>query len=111
MKKVIVLFMAGLFVTACTWVEISEEGKKIRIVSMDDVKTCKKIGKVSVSVKDKIAGFDRNEDKVKSELEKLARNTVIELKLKGDSIVPVSKIKDGKQIFAVYKCINPEATE
>lgn len=106
MKKVIVLLLAGLVFSACTWVELSDEGKKIRIVSMDDIKTCKKVGKVTVSLKDKIAGFDRNEDKIKRELENLARNTAIELK--GDSIVPVSPIKKGKQTFAVYKCVNPQ---
>ena len=106
MKKVIVLLLAGLVFSACTtWVELSDEGKKIRIVSIDDIKTCKKVGKVTVSLKDQIAGFDRNEDKVKRELENLARNTAIELK--GDSIVPVSPIKKGKQTFAVYKCVNP----
>lgn len=109
MKKIIVLFVAGLLISACTWVELSDEGKKIRIVGMEDVKTCKKLGKVTVSLKHQIAGFDRNEKKVKHELETLARNTAIDMK--GDSIVPASKIKNGKQTFAVYRCVNPEGAE
>ncbi len=112
MKKTFVLLMASLLISACTWVELSDEGKKIRIVSMDDIKTCKKLGKVMVSLKDQIAGFDRNEDKVKRELESLARNSTFEMfKSKGDSIVPASEIKAGKQSFAVYQCVNPEGTE
>ena len=109
MKKVVVLLVAGLLISACTWVELSDDGKKVRIVSMDDVTTCKKLGKVIVSLKHQIAGFDRNEDKVKRELENLARNTAIDMK--GDSIVAVSKIKNGKQTFAVYECVNPQAVE
>ncbi len=109
MKKVLVLLVAGLFVSACTWVELSDDGKKIRIVTPADVKTCKKIGTVNVALKDKIAGFDRDEDKVKRELENLARNTAIEMDGKADSIVPSSPIKDGKQTFDVYNCVNPGA--
>ena len=109
MKNVYFLFMLGLLISACTWVELSDEGKNVRIVSMNDIKACKKMGTVTVSLKDKIAGFDRNQDKVKRELEHLARNMSVDLK--GDSIVPVSPIKNGKQTFAVYKCVNSTGTE
>ena len=109
MKKVLILLVAGLFVSACTWVELSDEGKKIRIVGPDDVKTCQKLGVVNVSLKDKIAGFDRDEDKVKRELENLARNTAVEMTGHVDTIVPTSPIKDGKQTYDVYKCVNPGA--
>ena len=107
MKTVFMLLLAGLITTACTWVELSEEGKAIRIVTLDDIANCKKQGNVVVKLKDKIAGFDRDEEKVKRELENLARNTVVELKMDGESIVPVSPIKDGQQTFAVYKCVLP----
>lgn len=107
MKRSLILMMAGLIISACTWVELSEEGKSIRVVSMADVKTCKKVGTVNVALKHQIAGFDRNAEKVKRELENLARNTTVRLELDGDSIVPISEIKEGKQRFAVYKCVNP----
>lgn len=109
MKKIMVLFVAGLFISACSWVELSEEGKKVRIVSIDNVKACKKLGKVTASLKHQIAGFDRSEKKVKEELETIARNTAIELK--GDSLVPTSPIKKGKQTFDVYNCANPLVKE
>lgn len=108
MKRTLILMIAGLMISACTWVELSDEGKKIRVVSMDDVKTCKKVGTVKVALKHQIAGFDRNEEKVKRELEHLARNTTVRLEMDGDSIVPISEIKEGKQSFAVYKCVDPE---
>ena len=111
MKSVFVLFLTGLLMTACTWVELTDEGKAIRIVTLDDIANCKKAGDVVVKLKDKIAGFDRNEEKVKQELETLARNTVVELKMDGESIVPVSPIKDGQQTFAVYKCVLPRESK
>lgn len=107
MKNLVILLAVGLIMSACTWVELSDEGKRIRIVGMADVATCKKIGTVNVALKDKIAGFDRDEDKVKRELENLARNTAADMEGNGDSIVPAGPIKDGKQNFDVYKCVNP----
>ena len=47
---------------------------------------------------------ERDAGKVKTELETLARNEAI--KLKGDTVVPVTEIKDGEQTFKVYQC-NP----
>ena len=111
MNKLLVLFITALLVTACTWVELTEEAKAIRIVEMDAVQNCDKKGTVVVKLKDKIAGFDRDERKVKRELENLARNTVIDSDIDGDSIVPVSEIKDGKQTFDVYKCVLPRESK
>lgn len=106
MKKLFVLLMTGLLVSACTWIKLTDEGKGIRVVTMDDIVACKKVGNVMVKLKDTIAGFDRNEEKVRRELETLARNTVVELNMEGDSIVPISEIEAGKQTFAVYQCLN-----
>lgn len=102
MKKALVLLLSSLIFTACTWVTLTDEGKGVRVVTMDHVKTCTQKGQVQVSLKDKIAGFDRDEEKVRQELETLARNSAIDLE--GDSIVPISGVKDGKQTFAVYQC-------
>ena len=49
--------------------------------------------------------IDRNREKVRKELETLARNHTDELN--GDTIVPASAIENGKQTFDVYRCINP----
>mgnify|MGYP001034219958 CR=1 FL=1 len=107
MKNFIMVIAISLLSTACNWVEISDEGKAIRIVSMEDVANCKRVGKIFAQLKDQIAGFDRNEEKVKREIETLARNTAAASDLGGDTIVPITSIKKGKQTFAVYKCIRP----
>ncbi len=111
MKKLFILICLMQFVFGCTWVELTDEGKAIRVVKLEDVANCKQTGKVLVKLKDKVAGFDRDEEKVRHELENLARNMTVELKMEGDTIVPISPIEGGKQSFAVYKCINPGGTE
>jgi len=105
MKKYLLIILLGITLTACTWVELTPEGEKVRLLSMSEVKSCKKMGKTTVSLKDKIAGFDRDREKVQKELEALARNSAVDLN--GDTIVQASEIKDGNQTFHVYRCINP----
>ena len=105
MKRIMILASLVFALQACSWVELSEQGEKVRVLSEDEVMSCTKLGKAAVSLKSKVAGFDRSEKKVKKELETLGRNTAVELG--GDTIVPVTPIEDGKQVFDVYRCVNP----
>ena len=105
MKHLFFLLSFSLLMTACSWIEVTEEGKGIRIVSQDEVANCERVGKVFAQLKDQVAGFDRNEEKVKREIEILARNVAAASDLGGDTIVPITEIKNGKQSFAVYKCM------
>lgn len=103
MKRIIILASLVFGLQACTWVELSDEAKKVRVLSQDEVGSCTKLGKAAVSLKSKVAGFDRSKKKVKQELETLGRNTAIQLD--GDTIVPITEVEDGKQVFDVYRCI------
>lgn len=107
MKQFLVLFGFCLLTASCNWVQVTEEGKTIRIAKADDVANCKRVGKVSAHSKHQIAGFDRNEEKIKTEIERLARNEAAESGLGGDTLVPITSIKDGRQTFAFYRCIQP----
>lgn len=91
---------------SCTWVKVTPEGEKVRVLSIDEVNSCKKLGKTTTSLKDKIAGMKRNEEKVQKEMQTLARNSAADMG--GDTVVHVTEIKDAKQTFEVYKCINPQ---
>jgi hypothetical protein len=73
---------------------------------MNEVSSCKKLGKTTTNLKDKIAGIKRNEKKVQKEMQALARNSAADMG--GDTVVPVSEIQEGKQTFEVYKCVNPQ---
>ena len=105
MKNYLSILFITLSLTACTWVKLTPEGEKVRAATMDEVKSCMKLGKTTVSLKADIAGIKRNPGTVQKELESLARNTAVDLK--GDTVVPASEIKDGKQVYDVYRCINP----
>ena len=103
MHKIIGLGLVVLFLSACTWVELTPEGEKVTVARAEHVKDCKFAGTTTVSVRSTAVG-QRDMAKIKTELETLARNEAS--KLKGDTVVSVTEIKDGEQTFKVYQC-NP----
>jgi len=104
-RKLFLALLVAISLQACTWVKMTSGGEKVRVLSVEEVSSCKKLGITQSFLKDKIAGVNRNKDKVKKELETLARNTAADMG--GDTIVPKTEIEDGQQSFTVYKCINP----
>lgn len=88
--------------SACTWVSLSAEGEQVEVATMDAVSDCKRVGKTTVSTLSKLAGLNRHEESMQDELNKLARNSAVELK--GDTVVPITPVEDGRQIFAVFRC-------
>jgi hypothetical protein len=97
--------MVALLIVGCTWVKLSPEGEKARVLTEAEVVSCKKLGTTTVSLKATIAGIERSAEKVQKELEVLARNRAMDLE--GDTVVPLTEIEDGQQTFSVYRCINP----
>ena len=105
MKKLLPILFLAFALSSCTWVNLTPGGEKVRVLSADEVHSCTKKGKTTVSIKADVAGIERSPEKVKEELEVLARNSAVDLN--GDTVVPTSEIEDGKQTFDVYRCINP----
>jgi len=105
MKHIVPIIVLALTLSACTWVKLTPGGEKIRAMSADEVQSCTKKGTTEVSLKADIAGIDRNSEKVRKELETLARNSAAGSK--GDTVVPASEIENGTQTFNIYRCINP----
>lgn len=103
--KSLLLVATALGLMACSWVKLTPEGDKVRILSQAEVASCKMLGKTNVSVADKIAGLQRKDRVVQENLNVLARNAAADMK--GDTVVPASPIEDGKQVFDVYRCIGP----
>lgn len=101
----IFILLITMLVASCTWVKLTPEGEKVRVLSVDEVSSCKKLGKTTTTLKDKIAGVKRNKSKVEKEMQALARNSAADMG--GDTVVPVTEIQDGRQTFHVYKCVNP----
>ncbi|MCP4993076.1 MAG: DUF4156 domain-containing protein [Gammaproteobacteria bacterium] len=103
LSRYLFVFTLALITSSCSWVDLTKEGEKVRVLSVQEVSSCKELGKTTVSLLDRVAGIDRNREQVQSELETLARNSAADMQ--GDTVVPTSEIEDGKQVFAIYRCV------
>ena len=105
MKKFGVIVLIAVSISACSWVTLTPEGRKTRVATAAEVSGCRKVGLTTSTTKAVVAGFERNEDRVKEELQFLARNAAPDLG--GDTVVPVGAPRDGRQTFDVYRCGGP----
>ena len=88
--------------SGCTWVPLTDEGARVQLRTQEQARACEHKSRATVSVKDKIAGIARNEDKVRGELETLARNEAA--RVGGNAVAAESEPTDGRQIFLIYHC-------
>ena len=92
-KQLIISGLVLLFSVGCTWVKLTPGGEKVRVLTQDEVVTCKKLGNTRAMLRDEIAGIDRKKEKVQKEMEALARNAAADMG--GDTVVAVSEIEEG----------------
>ena len=104
-NNILLMSAVSLIVSSCATIELSTGGEKVRILSPDEVSSCKKLGQSNTSVTDNIVGVKRPIEALERELAIIARNSADSMG--GDTIVPLTVIEGGKQSFVVYKCINP----
>ncbi len=98
------VFILSLFLLAgCAWVKLTPGGEKVRVLSLSEVSTCKRLGQTTASVTDKVVGLKRQPHIVAENLEMLARNAAADMQ--GDTIVPQGAVVDGKRAFDVYRCV------
>lgn len=104
MKHLRLIILAGLAMLAigCTWVKPTERSNEVRLVEPADIGHCRKVGTSTVSVLDNVVGIPRSYRKLSDELATMARNEAPNLG--GDTVVAVSDIVDGQQVFDVYDC-------
>ncbi|MFT5140828.1 MAG: hypothetical protein ACI9H8_000055 [Lysobacterales bacterium] len=91
-----------LLMNACSWVKATPEAESVLVKTAEVTTDCERKGKVNVSLKDRIAGFDRKSTKVAKELATLARNEAAVMG--GNTVVAESEVTDGRQEFGVYLC-------
>ncbi|MBA2238022.1 MAG: DUF4156 domain-containing protein [Lysobacter sp.] len=100
------LLLAGLMTSllaGCTWVHMAPGASSVRVISAGGAPAaCQHRGEVAVSVKDSVAFYQRNELRVREELETLARNEAPGIQ--ADTIQPLGPPLDGEQRFAAYHC-------
>jgi len=90
-----------LALPACTWVHMAPGASAVKVVQGPPA-GCEKRGEVEVSVKDSIAFYERNELRVRDELETLARNEAPGLG--ADTVQPLAPPRDGQQRWAAWRC-------
>jgi len=95
--------LAACLLGACTWVEMEPQGRAIRVAMVgEDLSGCERRGEVAVSVRDRVGFVERNELKVRDELEVLARNEAAGIG--ADTLQQTGDPVDGEQRFVGYAC-------
>lgn len=101
--------IAGLIVAAtvsgCVFVQPTEAGKKVRVLTTGEVDRCRSLGNVTSTVQDRVGVIIRRQDTVEDDVLQNARNAAADMG--GDTIVAVSALDGGKQTFGVYRCLEP----
>ena len=89
--------------TGCTWVKMGPGAAEVRVARADEnLSSCVRRGEVSVSVKDRLGPVERNDIKVRDELETLARNEAPGMG--ADTIQAKTPPVDGEQRFTTWRC-------
>ncbi|MCW8907111.1 MAG: DUF4156 domain-containing protein [Sedimenticola sp.] len=105
MKKTAILLISIvlLLATGCSWVKPTPEGEKVRVLDAGEVTRCRELGSTTVSLLNRIAGIERDPEKVERELQILARNSAA--RAGGDTVVATSPVQNGEQRYAIYRCV------
>jgi hypothetical protein len=98
----IALAAAVIALSGCTWVHMAPGASAVKVASTAPA-NCEKRGEISVSVADKVAlVYERNDLRVREELETLARNEAPGIG--ADTISPLGPPLNGDQQFAAWRC-------
>ena len=103
MRLPLIAVAAILSLSGCTWVHMAPGASAVRVIAAGAAPAdCEKRGEVSVTVKDSVAFYERNELRVRDELETLARNEAPGIQ--ANTVQPLGEPRDGEQRFAAYRC-------
>ena len=104
MRKTLLLASVVLL-GGCTWgINPVPGSENVRTAWSGDVSNCRDLGKITVSVTDHVGPVDRNDIKVRDELQVQARNSAVDMK--ADTIKPLADPVDGSQPWEAYYCGN-----
>ena len=101
---VVAFAVLALGSSGCTWVHMAPGASAVKVAATAPT-GCEKRGEISVSVADKVAlVYERNDLRVREELETLARNEAPGIG--ADTISPLGPPLNGDQNFAAWRCGN-----
>lgn len=87
----------------CVFVQPTEEGKKVRVLTAGEVDRCQHLGNITSTVTDRIGIIVRRQDTVEDDVLQNAKNAAADMG--GDTVVASGALTDGKQTFTVYRCL------
>jgi hypothetical protein len=102
-RVVLVVLPATLLAAGCALVELTPAGAGVRLASPEAVVTCTNLGRITASVVHEVGILPRHPEAVQNNINVTARNRAAEMG--ADTLVPVSKVEDGKQTFEIYRCL------
>lgn len=89
----------------CVFVQPTVEGKKVRLLTANEVDRCRLLGNIVSTVPDRIGAIARSQEAVEDDVVLNAQNGAADMG--GDTIVATGALVNGKQGFAVYRCLAP----
>jgi hypothetical protein len=102
-RPLLVACLVPFALGACTWVKMEPSAYQVRVArEAEDLSYCERRGDLTVSVRDRVGFYERNEIKVIDELETLARNEAP--RLQADTVQPIDRPAEGEQRFAAFTC-------
>lgn len=103
MRLIVSVFLVTAAAAGCALVELTPGGAGVRLASAEAVVTCTSLGRITASVIHEVGFLPRHPDAVQDNINVTARNSAANMG--ADTIVPASKIEDGRQTFEVYRCL------
>lgn len=106
MRKILLPALAVLL-ASCTWVPLEPGAENVLVLPESRLTPqCVSLGKVTVSVADRVGALERHADEIEEDLQALARNHAAGKQ--ADTVVPLGPVENGRQTFGVYRCEKPE---
>ncbi|WP_051144823.1 DUF4156 domain-containing protein [Thiomicrorhabdus sp. Kp2] len=95
---------SGLFLSACSWVQPLPGAYNVALLQASDVSNCTKLGTTTSSALDSVGIYQRDTAALREDLVLIAKNEAVNMR--GDTIVALSPIQNGRMEFAIYRCLN-----
>lgn len=92
-----------LFAAGCSFVQLDAGAEEVEILAAERVTDCDRVGQTRVNTAHRIVFIPRGDRAIEGELDKLARNSAVELG--GDTAVRVTEIEEGKARYEIYDCV------
>ena len=101
-KQASLVLLSIFIISGCSWVQPLPGADDVALMPFDAVQKCQRLGETNTQTLDKVGLLNRSEESIQEELIALAKNEAV--RMRGDTIVKMSDLKDGMMLFAIYNC-------